>query len=191
LLPKLSTDALAETDVPFDYVEACASKRFVIVGASHAGRLGRALEDLELCVIDLTSPGWKLNEQSVSDTAKQLEEILSEDTDLQTVVIYEIFDNSCYIGVNSGERRQAEKSTSDGRYHITGELSVADRSEFKDIFNSAVPLLRGGGQYQKVIITPLLRYSSRKCCRNPDHITNFGKENYYTLLGAKLADLKA
>jgi hypothetical protein len=168
--------------VPFDYVEACAGKRFVIVGASHAARLGSALEDLELCVVDLTSPGWKLNEQSVGDTAKQLEEILSEDTDLQTVVIYEIFDNSCYIGESSSVWRQAEKFTSDGRYHITSELSVADRSEFKDIFNSAVPLLRAGGQHQKVIITPLLWYSSGKCCRNPDHITNFGRENYYTSL---------
>jgi hypothetical protein len=181
-----------DLDMPFDYVEACAGKRFIIIGASHASRLANALEDLELCVVDLSSPGWKLNSDSASNTAGQLEEILAEDNELQNVIVYLMFDNKSYIGINnSGSRREAEKSSVDGKYHIIGDLSIVDRAEFKPIFNLAVPLLRAGGNHQKIIVSPLLRYSSGRCCGDLDHISNFGREGYYTSLGEKLADIRA
>jgi hypothetical protein len=139
-----------DLDMPFDYVEACAGKRFIVIGASHASRLANALEDLELCVVDLSLPGWKLNSDSASNTAGQLEEILAEDADLQNVIVYLMFDNKSYIGINNnGTRREAEKSSVDGRFHIIGDLSNVDRNEFKPIFNLAVPLLQAGGNHQK------------------------------------------
>jgi hypothetical protein len=176
-------------DEPFDYVEACAGMRLIIVGASHANRLAGILDDLELNVVDLTTPGWSVTEQSVTDLTDHLADVLREHTDLQNVIIYHLFDNSAYHGVEDGSVIPPVKG-GDNRYHILGELALVDRQEFKKIFNCSTPLLRAGGEATKVLLSPLLRYSANKCCEDPTHIVNFGDIAYYSGLGEKLADIK-
>jgi hypothetical protein len=77
----------------------------------------------------------------------------------------------------------------DGKYQIEGVLQIVDRPTLRDLYNTAVPLLRAGGEECKIIISPLLRYIGSKCCENPAHITNFGDKRYFQKLGICLGEI--
>jgi hypothetical protein len=89
-----------------------------------------------------------------------------------TTVIFHVFDNSVYFGTDAAGGR-VEPVKIDGRYHIIGELDCCQRDDFKELFSSITPLLRAGGNYRKIIMSPLIRYGTRTCCSRPDHLTNF------------------
>jgi hypothetical protein len=73
--------------------------------------------------------------------------------------VYNLFDNSCYLSVGTdGSRALPSKCKKDGVYVVPGALGFIDRDAFKDLFGSAVPLLRAGGQHRKIILVPLMRY---------------------------------
>ena len=54
------------------------------------------------------------------------------------------------------------KRAADGRSHVPGELSLADWTTSKKIFNISVPLLRAGGCHNKMLLSPLPRYINIK-----------------------------
>ena len=81
------------------------------------------------------------------------------------------------------------KRGDDGVYHVVGELSLADWSAFRKIFYASIPLLRAGGENKNLILSPLPRFSTSKCCKDTGHITNFGKKGYGNIMGSKLADI--
>ena len=51
-----------------------------------------------------------------------------------------------------------------GKFHVPGELALADWPTFKKIFNISVPLLRAGGDNKKLLLSLLPRYFNSKCC---------------------------
>jgi hypothetical protein len=51
------------------------------------------------------------------------------------------------------------------------------------------PLLRAGGECEKIILSPLPRYMKR-CCRNKEHLTNKRDEDYASKMGEALADIR-
>jgi hypothetical protein len=72
---------------------------------------------------------------------------------------------------------------------VAGALHLADRAVLKGLVNTAVPLFRCGGDVTKIIVSPLLRYISSKCCDNKEHITNFGEKRYFERMGEGLGDI--
>ena len=66
---------------------------------------------------------------------------------------------------------------------------LADWSAFRKIFYVSIPLLRAGGNNRKIILSPLPRFSTVKCCQDEEHITNFGKKGFGTAMGSKLAEI--
>jgi hypothetical protein len=101
-----------------------------------------------------------------------------------------LFTTCLTITYNNGVRIEPKKNSADNRYHVAGKLCIVDRQEMKKIFNMSVPVLRAGGDCTKIILSPLLRYSSGKCCESDHHITNFGDRVYYSGLGSQLSDVK-
>jgi hypothetical protein len=74
--------------------EKFTGKRLVIVVASHAGRIADCIDDLHVEVVDLSAQGWSVTEKAVASMTAELEKVLNEETDLDSNVIYQIFDNS-------------------------------------------------------------------------------------------------
>jgi hypothetical protein len=72
---------------------ALKGKRFVLVGASHASRLACAMEDMNVNVVDLSSPGWRVSPAAVNTQCEQLARVLKEKFDGETIIIYQLFDN--------------------------------------------------------------------------------------------------
>ena len=81
------------------------------------------------------------------------------------------------------------KRGEDGRYHIVGELVIAEWTALKKIFNLSVPLLRAAGSNHKVILSALPRYVQGRCCEDKLHLTNFGTKEYATEMGTSLAQI--
>jgi hypothetical protein len=74
-------------------------------------------------------------------------------------------------------------------YHVPGRLEVADHQVLKKHVHTSVPLLRAGGDCEKIIMSPLPRYIKR-CCGAADHITNKKDKNFCEILGNSLASMR-
>jgi hypothetical protein len=163
---------------------------YVIVGASHAARLASKLDDLDLHVIDITIPGWKFTEKSVEAQVNALKEVLKEECAGETVIIYHLYDNSCYLGVDErGNCSLPEKSAVDKKYHIKGCLTMVGKAEFKELFLTSVPLLRAGGEHNKILLSPLARHVAFKCCKDKSHIQNYGGQRYTEMVTEGLQNI--
>jgi hypothetical protein len=77
----------------------------------------------------------------------------------------------------------------DSTYHVEGRLVFADHHCIKHLVNTLVPLLRAGGDHEKIILSPLLRYL-KPCCRDKSHITNRKEPSYFSDLGRAVSDMR-
>jgi hypothetical protein len=160
-----------EAEYSSEHSEALYGKRIVMIGASHTARLANAMEDMGAVVVDLSIPGWRITGDNVSSQVQQLTSVLSEEYEGETYIIYQLFDNSVFFSSND-DIQELPYRGQDGKYHVPGKLVLADRDEFKRLFTEILPLLRSGLDHKKFILSPLLRYTVRACCRDPDHLTN-------------------
>jgi hypothetical protein len=158
--------------------DALAKKRFILIGASHMTRLACAFEDLGATVIDLSIPGWRGTASAVEEIRGNLSAVLSEEFEGETLVVYQLFDNSCYMSCNAEGERALPVKLLDNKYHIPGRLVMVNRDEFRDLFTAVLPILRAGQQHTKILLTPLVRYLLHSCCRDISHITNRCEPRY-------------
>ena len=100
-----------------------------------------------------------------------------------------MMDSSIYFASSEEGETVLPKRGEDGKFHVDGELVLADWPAFKKIFSTALPILRVGGKNRKFILSPLPRYINSKCCSNSSHITNFGGKSYATTMGKQLAEI--
>jgi hypothetical protein len=77
--------------------DATPNTRYVFVGGSHAGRLASALRESGAEVADASVPGWKISEESVETSIELLKEILEEHWAGDTVILYQLFDNTTFF----------------------------------------------------------------------------------------------
>jgi hypothetical protein len=102
------------TDLATEFCTACTNEtspssaecdtsyyRFVVIGASHASRLASALRETGAEVADLAVPGWKISGENVEAMSALLREVLEEEWTGETIVIYQLFDNSSYFGISA------------------------------------------------------------------------------------------
>jgi hypothetical protein len=99
-----------------------------------------------------------------------------------------MYDNNVFFGVKEdGSRALSVKI--DKAYHVEGRLEYADHSIVKNIVNCSIPLLRAGGDAEKIILSPLPRYM-KPCCRDKQHITNRKEADYFANMGSAMRDIK-
>ena len=126
-------------------------------------------------------------DENVQSSAKQLQEAVKQNP--SATVIYQLFDSSVYFASSAPGEMVLPKRGADGKFHVIGELVMADWSAFKKIFYAAIPLLCAGGENKKIILSPLPRFSTAKCCPESGHITNYGSKGYGPNMGSCLADI--
>ena len=160
---------------------------FIMIGSSHAHRLASALKELGENVHSLASPSWRLNEENVTGTAAALAGAVKNNP--QATVILQIYDSSIYFSSSEAGELTLPKRGEDGAYHINGELVLAEWSALKKIFNMSAPLLRAAGTCCKIVLSPLPRYATSKCCEDKRHLTNYGTRSYATSMGNSLAEI--
>jgi hypothetical protein len=194
-LADLAPLAVAEPDQdrgpvdPVPDIIAHGDKRFIIIGGSHAARLAECLDNVGLHVADLSIPGWTVTDANVDSMLALLEKVLAEKSDKNSVIIYQLFDNDSYFGTNT-DGSCLKPFKQGGKYHIQGDLQMADRDQLKVLVGRATPLLRAGGEADKIVLVPLVRYVTAKCCSNPAHITNFNDDSWGDLHANRLTEMR-
>ena len=160
--------------------EVSGSQTIIIGGGSHASRLAAAVGSIYPEVVDLTIGGWKLSEKSAEDLAYDIENVMDDADPATTTIILHIFDNSVFMGEEEGGMLAPEKIA--GRFHIRGRLATVNAKGVKELFETAMPIMRAARGAELLIIGPLPRYLVAKCFNDPGHITNFDETGF----GAKL-----
>ena len=107
----------------------------------------------------------------------------------EAIFVFQLYDSSIYFGSSDSGELSLPKRGEDGRYHVLGELALAEWAALKKIFNISAPLLRAASGNMKLILSPLPRYVQGKCCEDKQHITNYRTKGYATEMGNSLAQI--
>ncbi len=77
-----------------------------------------------------------------------------------------------------------------GKYHVDGILTVADKPIVKELASTLAPLLKVLEGSKKLVLTPLARYWVTPCCSDLGHLTNYRSPGYLPCLGEAVASLR-
>jgi hypothetical protein len=106
-------------------------------------------------------------------------------------VVYFVYDNNVYkLTKENGDIGPTVKLRGSNKHHVVEELCTVDREEFKVVLNKSVPILRAGGDLNKIVLLPLVRYAKGPCCDAHGHCTNFGEKSYMEMQGEAMAHLE-
>jgi hypothetical protein len=152
--------------------------------------MARLLDTSAWQVFDLTTPGWRISELSVKQKVAEID-TLGQTVELEkATVLLQLYDNSVFLVGGAGGTKSLPVRDSAGRYHIDGELVVADKAGIKDLTSKLVPLIRALSGARKVFLAPLSRYWIDPCCSEPGHLTNYKTTGYLQSLGTATGVLK-
>ena len=167
----------------FNCYESSTEKkiRIVLIGASHAARIAAELADMEdVELVDLSESGWRATAERIEAKQGELEAALNNSFNGPTMVVYHVLDNNIYCGSDRDGPLSAYYSAADGKWHIKGNLVMQTGQKLDQMLNQLLPLIRGGREHRKLLISPLRRYVSAPCCADPEHVCNFGSSRYLT-----------
>ncbi len=158
--------------------EVCSSQKAIIVlGGSHTSRLADKLGFTHPEVVDLSISGLKLTETTVEDMMDEMAAAIADLKGHTITVVAQLSDYGIYKG--SDHQGNPVNPVKVGRsYHIEEDLQVIDGDSFKELFDLSLPLLKATKGHNLVVIGPLPRYVTYKCCGDSCHITNYDDENY-------------
>jgi hypothetical protein len=153
------------------FLNSCKGKRVIVIGASHTKRMagGSALKNHT--VVDLLVPGWKPDTKNVEKLRTQLSQINPGSGDF---IVIDPLSNSAFCGTGDDGAPVPVYKDSNGRYHCPGSLSVITSHVIKKVLNTFGPVLDILKQRKIIIVSPVLRYVSSKCCEADSHVENFG-----------------
>ena len=101
-----------------------------------------------------------MTEENIASTSMNLEEAVRANP--SAIVIFQMLDSSIYFWSSEEGEITLPKRAPDGRFHVLGELVLADWSALKKIFTTSLPHIRAGGRNEKLILSPLPRYINSK-----------------------------
>jgi hypothetical protein len=151
--------------------------RVYILGASHMRRLAATLLQKNLEVKDLSSPGWTPSPESIRSVAAYLREQVPTTSD---TLVVDIWSNSACMGTDEiGTPCRAQRGSTDGKFHICGQLQAAPKTIFKHLLQETLPVIGAAGGASIILVAPFPRYVMRKCCDSEAHITNWGTAGFF------------
>ena len=143
----------------------------IVIGGSNADRLATALASLGLDPDTVTSGGWTISHDSISDILDHVEALCITLPPSAPVIIYGL-DNGSFMEVNRDGIQSVIRKHEDGRYHVVGELSVSPDVTISAAVANLRRLLKKLGNRTVYIITPLPRYINESCCTLANHCTH-------------------
>ncbi len=159
------------------------SNATLTVGGSNASRMAEALANLGMDSYKLSTPGWKLNKENVEKIVPDLKEIL-ETIPKDAPVIFFCLDNTVFkVATAEGELTNISKCVAeDDGYHINGSLVVAPDFFIRNQIELLKTLVALGEGHMIIILCPVPRYVTFRCCDDPNHCTNYNDPSYLSTL---------
>jgi hypothetical protein len=123
----------------------------------------------------LAEPGFVATPTSSARISQRLRNFVpgSDDT-----VVLDLLSNTAFVGADSAGMPTQPVKGGDGMHHILGSLTAAPTSVVKRALQAAVSVIEVAKGASFILVAPTPRYITKKCCNNPDHIDNFGDNNY-------------
>ena len=151
---------------------------FLVVGSSNARRLEEALKAKGIPTGSILANGWRATKKSAEDMAAHVRAELAER--YYSAVVFQLLDNNIFFSKFEDGSLCPSRRTSDGNYHVEGELVVASRESQFAILKMCTPLWEAAKGRHMVVVGPMPRYVTEGCCPDPDHVTNRTRPDFYT-----------
>jgi hypothetical protein len=163
------TDVTIRRDSTMTRLDSRARK-IVVIGASLAGRLSDALQELGESSVHIKMPSWMPNSTTVAPAMEELDKlVLDSPDDLIVCAAYYARDEQ---GTLIPSRCLNEE------YHVDGELVVAQKELFIKTLRVCAPLLQLHSKVRKIIFLPSPRYWLMTCFHDDEHVSNFLESTY-------------
>jgi len=146
--------------------------RVVLVGGSHSRRLAEVMKEMDIEVVEIIEPGLIFSVEKAEEMGRRLSSILEKEVSGNTLIVYQVLDNTCYQQGKDQDWGPMEKGP-DGKYHAEGQVRVTRVKDLCHLFRPLTVLMRIGGGHRKLLIAPMERYLSSKCCEDLRHMTNW------------------
>ena len=139
-------------------------------------------------MVRVRTAGWKPTREAVAALVGQVKSAV--EVDKPDCVVFFLLDNLQYLWRMLDGTTTQQQSDGRGKFHMEGELTIANKEVQLNIYKLVKPVLQAAGERPFVVITPMGRYLSAPCCEKDSHITNFRSENYEEGLLANLEEVK-
>jgi hypothetical protein len=145
-------------------------KRYLVVGSSHAGKLGAALRRAGHVAEVIYESNWRATRDTVYEmTERVIEKMERSRVD---VLVLCILDNSVYFALMEDGSTQPASRDKNGVYHMTGDIIVSSKPVQHSLFKNILPLLEAARGKPCILCSPLPRYLAAGCCENEAHMPN-------------------
>jgi hypothetical protein len=124
------------------------------------------LKHLNVC--DLSVPGWKANTTSVSQVCAKITSLTESD-----VVVFDPLSNSAFCGTDDEGAPKTITKDQTGRYHCEGHLSTITSQMCNIKLQLCVPINELIKKSQVLLLSPIPRYVTTRCCGDKNHLQNF------------------
>ena len=168
--------------------EGFAKKKFiVVVGGSNADRLAERLEMEEWQVYRLTSPGFRITKDRVNGMVTTIASLEPPPSS----IIVQALDNSAYYCLREdGTLSLPVRSYTDGKYHVDGELRVANEEQTVYLLKNLTPLLKAVPGAEVLLVTCLTRYVNAPCCGDGNHLIGRDLPSFEEKMTSSLVAMK-
>jgi hypothetical protein len=122
----------------------------------------------------MAKPDWKLCENAAQELRLKLRNYNANSNDI--VLIDPVLKN-IFCGTDTEGNMIEPVRLNDG-WHITGELNIRTKSYLKVLLGHLKIVTESFPELKIMVLLPIPRYVTGKCCDSSDHITNFDDSSY-------------
>ncbi len=141
----------------------------LVIGGSNAKRLVSAIADKGKRVNSITCGGWTITKESVDALIPVLQAKLAELDPSVPVVIW-CLDSACFRTLTAdGDLKSISKSSTDGKYHVTGELMVTPFSLLNNTLKEIDRIVTVCKKHEVWVVEIVLRFLLVACCDEQLH----------------------
>jgi len=158
----------------------------IFIGASHLKRTVSHLGNHGFNIIDLTHPGWTLNEQNIK---RALDDIGMLGDVNNAVCILDIVSNTAYRFENREDGSLSLPYKISGQYHMDGRVTTCSLETLHTLLIKAGPILDSLPGL-KICIPPIPRYLRTPCCDTEGHCEGIADSEHAVELMSKTLTLK-
>jgi hypothetical protein len=108
-------------------VQSLDMLNMVFAGGSHSSRVIDHFQSESIKVLDVRVPGFRLIDRFTQAMEGDLSEILKDLPDDNTVVVFQIFDNSVFYGSREEGEKLVPQKGADKKYHVEGALRIVKK----------------------------------------------------------------
>jgi hypothetical protein len=126
--------------------------------------------------ISLAVPGIKATVPALAQVAQEMKSLELGHDDM---LVLDLLSISAFIGTDVDRLPSPAYPGEDGTYHIPGSLTAAPAAAIKKILlNSNVIGKSAAAMHSVILIAPIPRYVTGKCCEDTGHVDNYDGEDF-------------